>query len=52
MDTIFITRKKKINHLIYMNNIKMFAKNEKELEALILVVKKYSEYSGIWIDIE
>ena len=32
----------KINHLIYMDDIKLFAKNEKELETLIQAVRIYS----------
>ena len=30
-----------INHLMYMDHIKLFAKNEKELETLIQVVRTY-----------
>ena len=30
---------KKINHLMYMNDIKLFAKNEKEMETLIQAVR-------------
>ena len=33
----------KINHLMYMNDIELFAKNERELETLIYVVKIYGE---------
>ena len=33
---------KKINHLMYMEDIKLFAKNEKELESLIQTVRIYS----------
>ena len=33
----------KINHLMYMDNIKLFSKKEKELETLILVVRIYSK---------
>ena len=32
----------KINHLMYMDDIKLFAKNEKELKTLIHTVKIYS----------
>ena len=32
----------KINHLIYMDDIKLFVKNEKELETLIHTVRIYS----------
>ena len=34
---------KKINHLIYMDDIKLFAKNEEELETLIYTVGIYSQ---------
>ena len=34
---------KKINHLMYMNDIKLFAKNEKELETLIHTVRIFSQ---------
>ena len=33
----------KINHLMYMDDIKLFAKNEKELETLIHAVRIYSQ---------
>ena len=40
----------KINHLMYMNDIKLFAKNEKELETRIHTVRIYSQDigDGIW----
>ena len=38
----------KINHLMYMDDIKLFAKNEKELETLIHAVRIYSQ--NIWIE--
>ena len=34
---------KKINHLMYMDEIKLFAKNEKELENLIQTVRIYNQ---------
>ena len=34
--------KEKINHLMYMDDLKLFAKNEKELETLIQAVRIYS----------
>ena len=37
----------KINHLKYMDDIKLFAKNEKELETLIHAVRIYSQYIGM-----
>ena len=43
---------KKINHLMYMDDIKLSAKNEKELENLIHAVRIYSQDIGIEFDIE
>ncbi len=37
----------KINDLMYMDDIKLFAKNEKELETLIHVVRIYSQEIGM-----
>ena len=37
---------------MYMDDIKLFAKNEKELETLIHVVRIYSQYIGIEFCIE
>ena len=42
----------KINHLMYINDIKLFAKNEKELETLIHVVRLYSQDIGMEFGIE
>ena len=42
----------KINHLIYLDNIKLFAKNEKELETLIQTVIIYTQDIGMEFDIE
>ena len=42
----------KINHLMYMDDIKLFAKNEKELETLIHVVRIYSQDIGMESGIE
>ena len=38
-----IRSQEKINHLMYMDDIKLFAKNEKELETLIHTVIIYSQ---------
>ena len=38
---------KKINHLMYMDDIKSFAKNEKDLETLIHAVRLYRQEIGI-----
>ena len=42
----------KINHLMYMDDIKLFAKNEKELETLIHAVRIYSQDIGMAFGIE
>ena len=42
----------KINHLMYMDDIKLFAKNEKELETLIHAVRIYSQDIGMEFSIE
>ena len=42
----------KINHLMYMDDIKLFAKNEKELETLIHAVRIYSQGIGMEFGIE
>ena len=42
----------KINHLMYMDDIKLFAKNEKELETLIHTVRIYCRDIGMEFGIE
>ena len=42
----------KINHLMYMDDIKLFAKNEKEFETIIHTVRIYSQDIGIEFDIK
>ena len=46
-DTNLVDHRKKINHLMYMDDIKLFAKNEKELESLIHAVRIYSHDLGM-----
>ena len=41
-----------INHLMYMDDIKLFAKNEKELETLIHAVRIYRQDIGMEFGIE
>ena len=41
-----------INHLMYMDDIKLFAKNEKELKTLIHTVRIYSQDIGMEFSIE
>ena len=42
----------KINHLMYLDDIKLFAKNEKELKTLIHGVGMYSQQIGMEFGIE
>ena len=42
----------KINHLMYMDDIKLFAINEKELETLIHTIRIYSKDIGMEFGIE
>ena len=42
----------KINHLMYMDDINLFAKNEKELETLLHAVRIYSQDTGMEFGIE
>ena len=42
----------KVNHLMYMDDIKLFTKNEKELETLIHTVRIYSRNIGMEFGIE
>ena len=46
------SQEKKINHLMYIDDIKLFAKNEKELETLIRAVRIYSQDIGMKFGIE
>ena len=45
-------KKKKINHLMYMDDIKIFAKNQRELETLIQTIRKYTQDIGMKFGIE
>ena len=42
----------KINHLMYIDDIKLFAQNEKELETLIHTVRIYNQDIGMDFGIE
>ena len=46
------TSQEKINHLMYMDDIKLFAENEKEPETLIYAVRIYSQDVGMEFSIE
>ena len=47
-----LNRSQEINHLMYIDDIKLFAKNEKELETLIPTVRIYSQVIGMGFGIE
>ena len=48
----FSRLQEKINHLMYMDDVKLFAKNEKELETLIHTVRIYHQDIGMEFSIE
>ena len=48
----FTKSKEKINHRMYMGDIKLFAKNKKERETLINAIKIYSQDIGMEFGIE
>ena len=48
----FSISQENINHLLYMDDIKLFAKNEKELKILIHAVRIYSQDMGMEFRIE
>ena len=43
----FTKSKKKINHLLYMDDLKLYAKNEKELDSLVQTVRVFSNDIGM-----
>ena len=47
-----LSKSQKINHLMYVDDIKLFAKNEREWETLIQVVIIYSQDIGMEFGIE
>ena len=42
----------RINHLLFINDLKLFAKNEKEIDSLAQTVRVYSEDIGIQFGVE
>ena len=42
----------KVNHLMYINDIKLFVKSEKALETLIQTIRIYSQNIGMEFGIE
>ena len=47
-----LSRSQEINHQMYMDDINLFAKNEKELETLMHAVRIYSQDMGMEFGIE
>ena len=43
----FVSNKEKINHLLFMDDPKVYANNEKDLESLIQTVRIFSEDIGM-----
>ena len=43
----FTKSQEKINHLMYMDDIKLFAKDETELETMIQIIRIYSQDIGM-----
>ena len=48
----FAKNREKINHLLYMDDLKLYAKNEKELDSLIQQVRVFSKDMGMDFGIE
>ena len=48
----FTKSQEKLNHIVYIDGIKLFAKNEKELETLIQTIRIYSLDIGMEFGIE
>ena len=48
----FTKSQEKINHPMYMDDIKVFVKNEKEMKTLTQIIRIYSQYIGMEFSIE
>ena len=44
------TRIDRITYLFYMNHLKLYAKDENELEGLFRIVKGFSDATGVEVD--
>ena len=42
-DSGYEMKKERFNHLLYMDDLKLYAKNDKQLEGLLAIVKKFSD---------
>ena len=52
VDCKFTKSQEKIHHQIYMDDIKMFAKNEKRTEKANKIIRIYCQDIGIKLDVE
>ena len=52
MGNKFSKSQEKINHLMYTNDIKLFAKNEKQLVTFLQTIRKFSQDKGMEFGIE
>ena len=48
----FSESKEKINHLLFMDNLKLYSRSEKELHSLVQTVRIFSEDIGMEFGIE
>ena len=48
----FSKSKEKINHLLFMDDLKLYSRNEKGLDSLVQTVHVFSEHIGIEFGIE
>ena len=48
----FSGSKKKINHILFMDNLKLYSRNEKGLDSLIQTIRVFSEDIGMTFGIE
>ena len=48
----FSGSKEKINHFLFMGNLKLYSRNEKELDSLVQTIRVFSEDTGMEFGIE
>ena len=48
----FSKSKEKINHLLFMDDLKLYSRNERGLDSLVQTVRVFSEDIGMEFDIE
>lgn len=48
----FLKNKSKLNHLLYMDDLKLFAKNDRDIESLLNTVRVFSEDIGMMFGID